>query len=410
MVTLIRYEIRKCFWKKSILLLLSIFTLINLVSIYGTYRDNSEFDEFPKWKEFYPTIYEQVKGEMTVEKIHTLLSIYRPIEIQVADRTASTATDNPNTYTGNIYSDYYFFYRNFVMPMEYLYTYQIKAQEIADAAQSNLSLYSCIGNDYEYRKNKMIAELYENRIIRDFTFTSFYNSFVHYDLSILLVLLISLYALAGVFVLEKESEMEYLLLTMKQGGWYTTMAKLFASVIFVMVVSLWFWLMDFFGFAVIYGTMNGGSMPVYTLENFVQSAVQMPMLQYALLSIVVKTLGAVIMGFIFVLISQFFRTTLFPYVLGLLTIFALAELYSIYVSSSHVILKICNPFVLLQCRAIFRVTEFVNFFGIPVFSYQAALFCGVVWCVLLLLTVSILTKKNAVEKRGEMQWNFLHLR
>lgn len=407
MVTLLSYEIKKCFWKKPILLLLFIFTLINLISIYGTYRDNSQFDEFPNWKQLYPTIYEQVKGEMTVEKIHTLLAIYQPIEVQVADRTASTATDNPDTYTGNIYSDYYFFYWNFVMPMEYLYTYQIQAQEITDAARSNLSLYSSIGNDYEYRKNEMIAGLYENRVVRDFAFTAFYNSFVHYDFSILLVLLISLYALAGIFVLEKESEMEYLLLTMRQGGWRTTMAKLIASVTFVAVVSLWFWLTDFLGFAAIYGTLEGGFMPVYALENFVQSAIQMSLLQYALLSIAVKTLGAIIVGLIFVLISQFFRTTLFPYVLGLLTIFMLAELYSVYVSSSHVILKICNPFVLLQCRTIFRVTEFVNFFGIPVLSYQAALLCGAVWCVLLLLAVGILTKKNAVEKRGEVQWHFL---
>ena len=404
MVKLIGYEIKKCFWKKPILILLLAFTIVNLVSIYGAWRDDSTFDEFPQWKKLYPTIYGQVKGEMTNDKIDTLLSIYRPIEAQVADRTASTATDNPDTFTGNLYSDYYFLNWNFVKPMEYLYTYRMQAQEIAEAARSNLPLYSSVGNDYEYRKNQLIAGLYENRNVRDFEFTAFYNSFVHYALSILLVLLISLYALSGVFISEKESGMEHLLLTTRQGGRPTMTAKLIASALFVAAVSLWFWLTDFFGFAAVYGTLDGGSLPVYALENFVQSAVGMTLLQYTLISIVFKTLGAVVVGLLLLFISRFFRSALFPYVLGLLTIFALAGLYGAYASSSHVLVKICNPFTLLQCRAVFRVTEFVNFFGIPVPSYQAALFCGAVWCVLLVLALHALAGKNAVKKGGGGRW------
>lgn len=400
MVKLVGYEIKKCFRKKPILLLLLAFTLVNLFSIYRAWRDDSTFDEFPKWKALYPTIYEQVKGEMTNDKINTLLSIYRPIEAQVADQTASTATDNPDTFTGNLYSDYYFLNWNFVKPMEYLYTYRMQAQEIAKAARSNLPLYSSVGNGYEYRKNQMIAGLYENRNIRDFAFTSFYNSFVHYDLSILLVLLISLYALTGVFIAEKESGMEHLLLTTRQGGRRTTAAKLIASALFVAAVSLWFWLTDFFGFAAVYGTLDGGSLPVYALENFAQSSVGITLLQYALISIAVKTLGAVIVGLLFLLLSQFFRSALFPYVAGLLMIFAMAGLYGMYASSSHLLVKICNPFTLLQCRTVFRVTEFVNFFGIPVLSYQAALFCGAVWVALPVLVLNVFTGKNAVMKGG----------
>lgn len=401
MVKLIGYEIKKYFWKKPILLLLLAFTFVNLISIYGTYQDDSTFDEFPRWKELYPIIYEQFKGEMTEAKINTLLSLYQPIEARVDDRTANTAINAPDTFTGNIYSDYYFLDWNFVKPMEYLYTYRIQTREITKSAQSNLLLYSSVGNDYEYRKNQIIVNLYENRSIWKFEFTGFYNSFVHYDFSILLVLLIILYALVSVFISEKESGMEHLLLTTRQGGRRTTMAKLIASSLFITMVSLWFWLTDFFGFAMIYGTLDGGSLPVYALENFVQSAVEMPLAQYALASIAVKTLGGVIVGFIFLFLSQFFRSALLPYVLGLLTIFVLAWLYGAYASSSHLLLKICNPFILLQCRTVFRVTEFVNFFGIPLLSYQAALLIGAVWYVLLTLAVSTLVRKNAAVEGGE---------
>lgn len=185
-------------------------------------------------------------------------------------------------------------------------------------------------------------------------------------------------------------------------------AKLVASALFVATVSLWFWLTDFFVFAAVYGTLDGGSLPVYALENFVQSAVGMTLLQYTLVSIVFKTLGAVVVGLLFLFISRFFRSTLFPYVLGLLTIFALARLYGAYASSSHLLVKICNPFTLLQCRTVFRVTEFVNFFGIPVLSYQTALLSSAVWCVLLVLALNVLTRKNAMEKGGSGRWNSLH--
>lgn len=186
-------------------------------------------------------------------------------------------------------------------------------------------------------------------------------------------------------------------------------AKLIASVLFVAAVSLWFWLTDFFGFAAVYGTLDGGSLPVYALENFAQSAVGITLLQYALVSIVVKTLGAVIAGFLFLLLSQFFRSALFPYVLGLLAIFALAGLYGAYAASSYLLLKICNPFTLLQCRAVFRVTEFINFFGVPVLSYQAALFCGAAWCALPVLALNMLTGKSTVKKGGGERWSSCHM-
>lgn len=406
MVRLVRYELKKCLWKKPVLLLLLALTLVNLGAVYGAYRDQSPFDQFPRWRAVYPAIYQQLQGEITLEKIDWLLSVYRPIEAQVADRTASTATDNPDTYTGNVYSDYYFFNQNFVAPMAYLYTYRAQARAVADAALANLPLYDAVGNGYEYRKNQVIAALYERRAIPDFAFTGGYNALVHYDFSILPVLLLTLYVLSGVFVPEKERGMDQMLLTVERGGRPTTAAKLIASALATIGVSAWFWLTDFLGFAVCFGALEGGALPVYALENFAQAAVGMPLLQYALLSSAVKTLGAVAVGLLFLLISQFFRSALFPHVLGLLAMFALAWLHGAYGASSHM-LKLCNPFALLQCRAVFRTTEFVNIFGVPALSYQVALLWGGVWCALLALAVAACTGKNAVEKGGGCPWRSL---
>lgn len=67
--------------------------------------------------ELYWQQYETFSGKITVDKINDLMDIYRPLELQTAELTASTATDNPNTFTGNVYSDYYFFWDCFVKPL-----------------------------------------------------------------------------------------------------------------------------------------------------------------------------------------------------------------------------------------------------------------------------------------------------
>ena len=402
MVKLIQFEYRKHFLKTSVLLAVIIFSVLNVVKINGIYDSNSLFSHnyFGPWESMYWEMYEDFSGKITDEKIEKLIVIYRPLAEQTADHTASTAMDNPDTYTGNLYTDAYFFSGCFVKPMEYFYMYRSYANGVAAAAKENVAFFETLGNTYEYRKNAAIAELFQGRVVTDFTYTEMYQYYLQYDFSAFLALLICLYGLMNVFVAEKETEMDTLLLTTKSGGFKTVLAKLISSILFVCGICVWFWLVDFIAFSCIFGSLKAASAPLYALENFANTSINVSLGQYAALSGIVKTTGVLVLGMAFLLISCFFKNSLLPFLSSLSITIVLIYAHETFMSSGRILRKIINPFALIANRVLFRQTEFINLFGFPVPSYAAALLCAAIWNVLLITGIVIFVRKSTIRKNG----------
>lgn len=406
MVRLIRFEYRKHFVKPSILIALLVFSLISVEKIYGVYSGNSLFargrsaEESVQIKQLYWDFYQDFSGEITPLKIDRLMEIYRPLENQITDATASTRTDNPDTYTGNVYNDYSFFDRCFVKPMEHDYMYQSYANQVAAAARENMSFYQSVGNTYDYRKNAAIAKLFTGRQIHNFDFTEMYQYYLHYDFSSFLVFLLCVYGLVGVFVSEKETEMDTLLLTTKHGGSKTIAAKLLSSVLFVVVVCTWFWLLDFFAFSAIFGSFEGASAPLYAVKNFADTPLNLTLGKYALLSGAVKTAMMLVLGLGILLLSNLFENALLPFVLSLAGAFGLITWQGLFMGSGHIGIKILNPFILMVNRELFRKTEFFNLFQFPVPSYLMALAVASIWGAAFIIILIITIRKSTVVRRG----------
>lgn len=405
MVRLIRFEYRKHFVKPSILIALIVFSLISVVKIYGVYSENSLFargrstEESVQIKQLYWDFYKDFSGEITLDKIDRLMKIYKPLENQTADGTASTGTDDSDTYTGNVYNDYYFFDRCFVNPMEHDYMYQNYANQVAAAARENMRFYQSVGNTYDCRKNAAIAERFTGRQIHNFDFTEMYQYYLHYDFSSFLALLLCVYGLVGVFVSEKESEMDTLLLTTKHGGSKTIAAKFLSSALFVVVVCTWFWLLDFFAFSAIFGSFEGVSAQLYAVKNFADTPLNLTLGQYALLSSAVKTAGMLVLGLGILLLSNLFKNALLPFVLSLAGAFGLIYWQGIFMGSGHIGIKILNPFILMVNRELFRKTEFVNLFQFPVPSYLMALAVTALWgAAFIVIHISTIRKSTVVRK------------
>ena len=98
--------------------------------------------------------------------------------------------------------------------------------------------------------------MFSDRLIPELHYTEMYQHYLQYDFSVFLVLLLVIYGLVHVFVLEKETEMELLLQSTIYGKRKTAAAKLLASVIFMISVSL------------LFGSFDGGSCPIYAVEYF----------------------------------------------------------------------------------------------------------------------------------------------
>lgn len=411
MVKLLRYEFRKHFLKKSVVIAVLLFSVLNAVKIFSVYDETSLIAKSrePVWHDLYWEMYKDFGGIMTTEKIDKLMSIYRPLDKQTADKTASTAWDNPNTYTGNVYNDTFFFRWNFVNPMEYAYMYKSYAADVVTKAKENTAFFKSLGNDYEYRKNAAIADRYAGRAIPDFSYTEMYENFLHYDFSAFLVMLICIYVLTHVFVSEKETEMEVLLLTTIAGGTRTAAAKIIASVIFVCLICSWFWVMDFAVFASAYGSWEATFSPLYAIENFANSSIGTSLGAYAILSGLMKTAGMTVLCLVFLWISIFFKNARFPIVMSLLTAFGFIYIQEMYIGSGRIWFKVLNPMVLVVNRELFRTTDFVNLFGYPVISYVPALWFASAWGAACISGIVITNRKNAIHGRGRRKRGIMDL-
>lgn len=394
---LFKYELKKIFMKKTIIFVVLAFAIINFLQINSIYTEKSILANAgnPAWKTIYMELYPKFSGNMTNAKIDELLSLFRPLEKITSDHTASTATDNPNTFTGNVYGDYYLLRDLFVKPMEYMYTYHNTAGEIVRKAGENIDFYNSLGNRYECRKNENIKILFDNRSINEFAYTEAYMYYTSYDFSILLILLICIFGISNVFVREKESQMDTLLLTNISGGKKTISAKIRAVSIFVITISLCFSLFDFIGFMVSFGTAEGYSLPIFALKNFITSPLSVSLWQYVLLSAGIRALGIWALAMIFLLVSMIGKNALASFIINIALSFAAITIWSGFTYSENVFVKVINPFSLVYNNSLFSKTEFLNCFGIPILSFISAIVFGISFGILSITLIYKFSKRNA---------------
>lgn len=370
---LIGFEWRKSFLHLPLLLLLVLFTAADIAKIYGVYQENSYLSMEESWKEIYWELYSDYSGEITLDKINSLLAIYRPLEEQTADLTATSASDVEGTLTGNIWSDRSLLNRYYVTPMQYCYTYRNLAAQIYLKANENVELFTNLENNFEVSKNQRTAILYASRQINSFYYTEGWFYYIYYDFSIILVLLLCLYGVSQIFTLEKESGMDRLLPTSRNGGRRTMAAKLIASTLFTAGVSLWFSVVDYVTFSIIFGLGNGAELPIYAIENLAYASVNLSILQFAAVNTLSRVLGFWIFSMAVLLVSVFCLHPLIPLATGVAAFTSLALAGAHWNYSGHVWLAVLNPYSMVVGRLLYGRTKFVSLLGIPLLSWEAAL-------------------------------------
>ena len=368
--------------------------LFKIDSEFHSYSYLADGNDSRSWNSVYWQLYENYRGEITAEKINHLLSLYQPLVDATADMTASTAKDNPDMITGNIYSDMNILEKYYVRPMEYFYHYRTYALKVAERAKENVAVYQERGQTYEVRKNSVIYNLYSGRNIKNFAYEEMYNYYLNYDFSGILVLFLCLYGVVSTFVCEKETQMDMLLLTNPNGGKKTVFAKIAAATLFVNSVAIWFSVVDYVGFVYFFGTAEGGKLPLYAVSNFSTAAVNCSLWQYSILSAVIRAVGVWTMSMVFLLISMFWRNALVPFVAD----FGAALCFVITGASqsclSNIWLKITNPYSLLANRILFSKTEFIGFAGYPIQSFLAAIVFAITVGVVSIAAMMMHSKRN----------------
>ncbi|MEK4005048.1 ABC transporter permease [Paenibacillus sp. FSL H3-0333] len=404
MVKLISYEWQKHFRKGTIIIAILLFSIMNIGKIYSIYEREALLSN-PGWKELYAEQYHTFGGRITNAKIKQLMTIYQPMENQTAEHTLSSTYRPEGTWLSNVYEDWNFFRYCFVYPMKYNYDYKAYASNVVIKAKENSIFFKSFGNLYESRKNEVIARIFHGRDITSFSDKEMYRGYVQYEFSSLLVLLLCMYGLISVFLSEKETEMDSLLMTTKTGGFKVLYAKLWASGLFICLISIWFWFLDYTTFYLIYGSKGGSSSPLYALEDFVHTPLNISLGQYALLYSFFKTMGMIVAGLSFLFISNLFRNALIPFLSGLTLIIVCTYMQEAFAGPGHMLLKLLNPFVLVVNRDLFRKAEFIALLGYPIPSYIAAGVLTVSWGIVFLYGIKLSAKKNAMLKGSRKRVN-----
>ncbi|MFD1904794.1 hypothetical protein ACFSQ7_13200 [Paenibacillus rhizoplanae] len=165
-----------------------------------------------------------------------------------------------------------------------------------------------------------------------------------------------MYGLIGVFLSEKETEMDSLLMTTKTGGFKILYAKLWASGLFICLVSMWFWFLDYTTFYLIYGSKGGSSSPLYALEDFCPYAAKhksWPICTFYTHFFKKNNGSDCSRLVVFLFISNLFRNALIPFLSGLALINVCTYMQEAFAGPGHMLLKLLNPLVLVVNRDLF---------------------------------------------------------
>lgn len=359
---LIYYEIKKHFFTKPMFIFILIFVLANAWKVCSVSKEKSPFSELTEsyFKEAYEELYEDYKGELTEEKVEDIMALYNSLNEKVADQTYSTDAEE-GSMTFNTFSDLLLLEWCFISNIEYERGYEAYANDVVKNAIENVSFYQKIGNQYEARVNYKIAKAFYERKLPNFQNTDGYRSLIYYDFSGIIILLLTLFGCSSVFIKENETEMNLLLKTSTRGRTETFVAKMIASILFLIFICLLFSVEDYILFAANFGNMDAFLEPIYMLEGFKDTLLNINLFSFYGVCIGSRILGIIAIGTMFMLVSLLGKNSLQVILANIGILAGLVGMCAVFEKVS----KFVNPLMLFYGRKLFMRQNFVRVFGYP---------------------------------------------
>lgn len=380
---IILYEIKKSWFKFSILFLLIIFCFINIykfTSVYnftGRFRGNSDIG----MRNAYYTFYEIYSGEITDDKIKNASENYNRITMLANAENNITEYDK-NSISGHIYGDY-ITYSAYVIPeLEYAITYPNKASEICKSAYENILFYSEHNNYEDTEKNKYIYRLYQNRKVEKYNLTEWVKLYFEYDFSSLLIIIMIIIGLASCFSTETESGM---ITHLKSGGKLAKIvnAKFISAAIYIFLLIVFFTICDLVIVNSLCG-MDGIFNPIYSADFFGTSPFGFSLFTAIITCVLGKYLAFLVIGEIVILISVISKNS----VLSLCGSFLVIILLMLTANENSAII---NPVNMLLVYKMLEKFDCKMIFGKPVLSLYIALAIYFIVIIALFFIIKICT-------------------
>ncbi len=408
MLRLVYYEIRKNYLRRYILAAIVLFVILNTCMIYRGYLIGDGLmgyfmphsNETKKDWEFYHRMHKQLDGPLTTEKARFVYEEYERLSSLTTDGTFRNKQFD-NTYTGYIYSDYRMIAQYFYHPMKYAANYESHLGEVVERAKENVDFYSKYKNKLELAKSKYIVNHYNGRKITVFYDGKPWELLFNYRFSDLLILLLLLLGLVPIYVNEKETRMEDLILSSRKGKGNMGMAKMLSIVVYIAFLLLIFSTLNVATFGVLY-RLSGSEMPVYAIEAYQYTPISLSVGSFYILLQVIKLVGFLAIGSWLCFLSTWFQRTLYPYMLSLLLmvggIFTSGYLASI--ETGKTILSLLSPFTLLKGNELLMKLLGINIGNAFVLRLTICLVIQLMLSVLLYFMIRLFSTRVKLSRRS----------
>ncbi|MFD2117265.1 hypothetical protein ACFSTH_13100 [Paenibacillus yanchengensis] len=415
MLRLIYYELRKNYWKRYILLTTLLFLVLNVLMIYRPYVSGDGLMEYfmPHTQEFetewtfYEEMHQKLDGKITNERAQYVVDEYSRLRELVANRAYSREYQ-PDTYTGYIWTDYMMITKYIYEPMLYAVEYEENIKQVLDKANANIKFYTMHELPYELAKNEYITKQYKHRAIYEFYDSKTWEKLFTYRLSDAFLLLLVLLGVVPIYVQERELDMDQLILSSKNGKKNMSIAKLLSTILYIAILVSIFAITNITTIHILYG-LEGKDMPLYALQSFQYTPLNISVLQFYCLLVFFKFTALVMVGWWIAFFSTLFQQVIYPYILSLLFIIVglFSSGYFASVSFGKTIVALASPFTLLKVDGLYQELFGINianhFMLRPIVSLAVQLFTALLLLIIIFRcsTRSMKYIKWSVRKVGE---------
>lgn len=394
------FEIRKNYLRKYLLIAVVVLFIINLSFIYNKYIfgfDSSGYfmphtDKTLKRWEFYINMHKKLDGVLTNSKAQFIVDENKRVASIVSDGTYSKEYQS-DTYTGYYWSDYVMVSKYFYNPMKYLSMYSINNDKIVKQAEDNIKFYDKYNNKYEKEKYKFIVNNYKGRKITLFYDTKPWEALFDYNFSDLIIMFLMLLGIVPVFVSEKETNMQNLIMSSKKGKKSTVFVKVLATLVYITFLVCIFSAFNILFFKCLYG-LNGAEMPIYAMEKYQYTPLGYSMGTFYFITQLFKIGGLFCFAMFILLLSSLFNRIIYPYMIS-----AFIMVGGIYVSGyidsielGKTVMSIISPFTLLKGNEFY-----IKPLGINILNkfYLRAEICMIVQVLIICVSYIIIHKITA---------------
>lgn len=167
MIALVKFEIKKIFRNKVMLVVLIFGLLLNAFAIYTNDKMNSSNQYMNgKFK-----VYQKIKGEITQEKYDYIFNCYTKVNDLVEKGNYETEKPDVKYFTGFVFGDRTLFKR-FLKDYQYIINYNDQIGNALKLAKDNLSYYK---NPEDISLNKKFIDTFTNRGVSEYYETDKYD-------------------------------------------------------------------------------------------------------------------------------------------------------------------------------------------------------------------------------------------